>query len=112
MTFSVEPPALNGYAAMLGRARDDVEQCKTYFSQNVADLELTDGGLLNPLYYEHIRVKRKLDEMLNQLVALLGSSRDQLALAAVGGIQASSASIGALSEYPLPGGGYLHPGSA
>jgi uncharacterized protein YukE len=82
MTLSVEPSALSGYAAMLGRARDDAQQCKTYFSQNVADLELTDGGLLNPLYYEHIRVKRRLDEMLNQLVTLLSSSHDQLALAA------------------------------
>jgi len=82
MTFTVDPQAIDGYAALLARARDDAQQCKTYFNGNVADLSPGVDGLINPICYEHGRVQKKLAEMLDQLNTLLGTSRDELALAA------------------------------
>lgn len=73
MTFSVDPVALNGYAALLARARarDDAQQCKAYFDGNVPDLSPGVDGLINPICYEHTAVQQKLGAMLDQLVALL-----------------------------------------
>lgn len=82
MTFAVDPLALHGYAALLARARDDAEQCKTYFAGNVPDLSPGVDGLINPICYEHAAVQQKLGAMLDQLVALLSSSRDEVAAAA------------------------------
>ncbi len=79
MSFSVDPLALNGYAALMGRARDDAQQCKTYFTANVVDLSPGIDGLINPICYEHVAVQRKLAEMLDHLATLLGSSRDEIA---------------------------------
>lgn len=82
MTFSVDPLALNGYAALLARARDDANQCKTYFAGNVPDLSPGMDGLINPICYEHAAVQHKLGAMLDQLASLLGSSGDETAAAA------------------------------
>lgn len=82
MTFAVDPLALNGYADLLARARDDATQCKTYFSGKVPDLSPGIDGLINPICYEHVAVQRQLGAMLDQMVALLGSSRDEMAAAA------------------------------
>lgn len=82
MTFSVDPLALSGYAALLSRAREDAELCKTYFASNVPDLSPGIDGLINPICYEHVAVQQKLGAMLDQLVTLLGSSRDEMAAAA------------------------------
>ncbi|MEU7908594.1 hypothetical protein [Actinoplanes sp. NPDC049118] len=82
MTFSVDPPALGGYSNLLARARDDAQQCKAYFAGNVPDLSPGIDGLINPICYEHVAVRQKLSEMLDQMVALLDSSRDEMAAAA------------------------------
>jgi uncharacterized protein YukE len=82
MTFSVDPLALNGYAALLARARDDAQQCKAYFAGNVPDLSPGIDGLINPICFEHVAVQQKLGAMLDQLATLLSSSRDEMAAAA------------------------------
>lgn len=82
MTFSVDPAALGGYAALLARARDDAQQCKAYFDGNVPDLSPGVDGLINPICYEHTAVQQKLGAMLDQLVTLLGASQDEMAAAA------------------------------
>lgn len=82
MTFAVDPLAIDGYAALLERARDDAQQCKTYFVGNVPDLSPGIDGLINPLCYEHVVVQQRLGAMLDQMVTLLGSSRDEMAAAA------------------------------
>jgi uncharacterized protein YukE len=79
MGFSVDPLAVEGYAAQLARARDDAQQCKSYFTANVSDLSPGIDGLINPICYEHVAVQRKLGETLDQLVTLLGSSCDEVA---------------------------------
>ena len=78
------PLALHGYAALLARARDDAQQCKAYFASNVPDLSPGIDGLINPICYEHVGVQQKLSAMLDHLVTLLGSSRDEIAAAATG----------------------------
>jgi hypothetical protein len=82
MTFAVDPLALNGYAALLARARDDAQQCKAYFTGNVPDLSPGVDGLINPICYEHVGVRQKLGAMLDQLATVLGTSRDEMAAAA------------------------------
>jgi len=82
MTFSVDPLALNGYAALLGRARDDAERCKTYFATNVPDVFPGVDGMFNLLSAEHPAVQQKLGAMLDQLITLLGACRDEMALSA------------------------------
>lgn len=82
MSFSVDPSALHGYAALLARARDDAQQCKAYFTSTVPDLSPGVDGLINPICYEHVGVQQKLAAMLDGLVSLLGSSRDEVAAAA------------------------------
>ncbi|RZU51200.1 hypothetical protein EV385_3008 [Krasilnikovia cinnamomea] len=82
MTFSVDPHALDGYAALLGRARDDAQQCKAYFAANVVDLSPGGDGLINPIVYKHVTVQQKLGAMLDHLVTLLDSSCEQMTEAA------------------------------
>jgi hypothetical protein len=82
VTFSVDPLALNGYAVLLARARDDAQQCKAYFADNVPDLSPGIDGLINPICYEHVAVQQELGAMLDQLANLLGLSRDEMAAAA------------------------------
>jgi hypothetical protein len=82
MTFSVDPLALHGYAALLARARDDAQQCKAYFAGTVPDLAPGIDGLINPICFEHVAVRQQLATTLDQLVTLLGASRDELAAAA------------------------------
>jgi hypothetical protein len=82
MMFSVDPLALNGYAAQLARARDDAQQCETYIGANVPDLSPGIDGLINPICYEHVTVQQKLGAMLDQLITLIGSTRDEMTAAA------------------------------
>jgi hypothetical protein len=82
MTFAVDPLALNGFAALLARARDDAGQCRAYLAGNVPELSPGVDGLINPICYEHVAVQQKLEAMLDQLAALLGSARDEMAAAA------------------------------
>lgn len=82
MTFSVDPLALDGYAALLARARDDAQHCKAYFTANVPDLSPGIDGLINPICYEHLAVQQQLGAMLDQVVTLLESSHSEMAAAA------------------------------
>lgn len=82
MTFSVDPIALHGYAAMLVRAGSDAQQCKSYFGAHVPTLDPVQEGFINPLCYEHAAMQQKVGAMLDQLVTLLESSRDEMAQAA------------------------------
>jgi len=82
MTFKVDPEALAGYAAQLGRAKEDAVQCKSYFAANAGDISFSEGGIINPLYYEHGAVKEKLDGMLTHLVGLLDKASSELTAAA------------------------------
>ncbi|GIM98070.1 hypothetical protein [Paractinoplanes toevensis] len=101
MTFSVEPIALHGYAALLGRASSDAEQCKTYFTANVPTLSPVAEGLINPLCYEHAGVQQKVGAMLDHLVTLLGESRDEMAETATRYAQSDDAAAAKLDDsYP------------
>jgi len=82
MTFSVDPTAVHGYAGLLARAGSDAEQCKEYFAEQVPDLTPVSEGLINPLCYIHEGVENKVGEMLDRLVTLLETSREELAGAA------------------------------
>lgn len=82
MTFKVDPASLDGYAAQLGRAKEDAIACKSYFAANAGDISFSEGGIISPLYYAHGGVKEKLDGMLTHLVDLLDKSGGQLTAAA------------------------------
>jgi hypothetical protein len=101
MTFSVDPIALHGYAALLGRAGSDAEQCKSYYTANVPTFSPVVGGLINPLCYEHDGVQRRVGAMLDQLAALLGASRDEMAKTATRYAQSDTDAAAKLdSSYP------------
>ncbi|WP_305788402.1 hypothetical protein [Symbioplanes lichenis] len=100
MSFSVDPAALDAYAAQLGRARGDAEQCQAHFDAYVPELAPTDG-FLNLLTYEHSRVRAALQATLEQLTSVLGSSRDEVAAAATGyGQTDAQRAAGLDSTYP------------
>jgi hypothetical protein len=82
MTFSVDPIALRGYAALLARAGSDAEQCKSYFVANVPTFSPAVEGLINPLCYEHAGVQAKVGTMIDQLVMILDASRTEMSKAA------------------------------
>jgi hypothetical protein len=52
-------------------------------TDNVPDPSPDIDGLINPVCYEHVGIQRKFGTMLDQMVTLLGSSCDELALAAM-----------------------------
>lgn len=82
MTFKVDPEALVGYAAQVGRAKEDAVECQKYFATNAGDISFSEGGIINPLYYEHGAVKEKVNGMLTHLADLLEKSKTELATAA------------------------------
>ncbi|MEV4708810.1 hypothetical protein [Actinoplanes sp. NPDC049316] len=102
MTFKVEPAALEGYSAQAARARDHAADCKTYFGGNVGDIAFSEGGVINPLYYEHGGVKAKVDAMLTHLHDLLEKSRLELGRAAKNYRETDRESAAKVDEsYPL-----------
>lgn len=82
MTFKVDPEALTGYSAQVSRAKEDAVECQRYFATNAGDIAFSEGGIINPLYYEHSAVKEKVNAMLTHLADLLEKSRAELAAAA------------------------------
>ncbi|MFC7527573.1 hypothetical protein [Actinoplanes sp. GCM10030250] len=72
---------MDGFAGLLGRAADDARDCRIYFGTWVPEISPVTGGIINPLTYEHLRVRRQLTAMLEHLVTLLDTSQDQLAAA-------------------------------
>lgn len=79
MTFEVEPEAVRHYGFMISRARDDAQDCKDYFTAHVPEVTMgIEGGLFNPIGYAHTGVRRRLGEMLDQMVSVLDASHKAL----------------------------------
>lgn len=78
-TLRVHPPGLDGYAAQLGRAVEDIQMCRRYAGQWVPEIFPVSGGIINPLTYEHIGVQERLASMLTKVEALLDASGQGLA---------------------------------
>lgn len=79
MTLKVEPEAVRHYGFMLGRARDDAQDCKAYFAAQVPEVTMgIEGGIFNPIGYAHTSVRRQLGEMLDQMVGILDASQKAL----------------------------------
>ncbi|GAA1646986.1 hypothetical protein [Actinoplanes couchii] len=81
-TLRVHPPGLDGYAALLSRAQEDSQTCQRYAGQWIPEISPVEGGIINPLVYEHIAVQQRLAAMLTKVSALLDGSR--------GGVSAAS----------------------
>ncbi|GAB3965138.1 hypothetical protein V1634_00430 [Plantactinospora veratri] len=71
MTFKVDPAALLGYSARVERAKEDAVECQKYFVKNAGEITFSEGGVINPLYYQHGVVKEKMNAMLTHLVDIL-----------------------------------------
>lgn len=79
MPLSVEPEAIRHYGFMLGRARDDAEQCKAYFAAQVPEIAMgVEGGLINPIGYAHTGVRQELGALLDRMISILDSSEKAL----------------------------------
>ncbi|MEU4419791.1 hypothetical protein AB0F81_04145 [Actinoplanes sp. NPDC024001] len=71
----VHPPALDSYAGLIRRAADDAREFRTYLDAYVPEISPVTGGIINPLTYEHLTVRRTLVAMLDELVGLLDASQ-------------------------------------
>ncbi|BEL06094.1 hypothetical protein Q0Z83_042850 [Actinoplanes sichuanensis] len=79
MTLQVDPEAIRNYGFMLGRAHDDAQDCKAYFTAQVPEIAMgIEGGLISLIGYEHSTVRRKLGAMLDQLTDILDASQKAL----------------------------------
>jgi hypothetical protein len=48
MTLRVDPEAIRNYGFMLGRAHDDAQDCKGYFTAQVPEIAMgIEGGLIS-----------------------------------------------------------------
>ena len=81
-SFQVAPRDLKGYASLLSRAANDARDCSAYFDRQVPELQPATDGIINPLVYEHQRVRSQLSAMLSQLVTLLDACHDGMNTAA------------------------------
>ncbi|MDI6098590.1 hypothetical protein QLQ12_08250 [Actinoplanes sp. NEAU-A12] len=67
------------YGFMLGRARDDAQDCKAYLAAQVPEVTMgIEGGIFNPIGYAHTSVRRQWGEMLDQMVNILDASQKAL----------------------------------
>ena len=77
-----EPP-LRNHPGLLARAAGDARECTSYFDRQVPDMQPITGGLINPLVYEHSRVRSLLAAMLGHLATVLATSQQGMRAAAV-----------------------------
>ena len=100
-SFKVDPQDLDGYAGLLARAAGDAQECKSYFERQVPELQPIAGGIINPLVYEHSRVRDQLAGMLSHLNTLLNASQEGMQAAAAQYRDADKASAARLDDsYP------------
>jgi hypothetical protein len=81
-SFQVDPQDLDGYAGLLARAAGDARECRAYFDRHVPELHPVTGGIINPLGYEHSRVRSQLAAMLGHLATVLDASQEGMRAAA------------------------------
>ncbi len=100
-SFKVAPQDLDGYAALLARAAGDAQECKSYLDRHVPDLQPVADGIINPLVYEHARVRAQLTAMLGHLTTLLDASQEAMRAAAAQYRSSDDASAARLDDsYP------------
>lgn len=81
MSFRVEPDDIDGYAALLGRARDDAEAAKRYLSEH-GEMSVGEQGWLAQLGDSHKSISGAVERELEQLRKITGAASHVLGNAA------------------------------
>ena len=101
MTFSVEPTALEGFAAQLGRAGDGAASIKKYLSEYKVD-DGWDGLLVEAVGNSHVIAMDTTRELSGRVATVLHDSQNGL-LASAGYYRRTDALVAAAFDATLPG---------
>ncbi|GGZ67569.1 type VII secretion target [Streptomyces bluensis] len=77
MGFQVQAGDLDGYAAQVGRAADDVQQAKKY-AQNNSDVGVSDQGLIELIIGAHRSVVDEVNAAMTRAESVLRAAETEL----------------------------------